>query len=274
MERTHSKRLQTRRITSGTREWADYNVNCIKGCYNNCRYCYAKMMAKRFGRTRENDWQNMQINSNSLKRNFKKKTGRIMFPSTHDIVDFSPYKEVCFIIIERLLYSGNNLLITTKPRIGVVKEIIERYENQFKNKIQFRFTITSLDDNLLKFWEPNAPKFKERMTSLKYAFDNGFKTSVSIEPFLDDDPTKLVQTVMPFTTESIWIGKMNYITKEGLDEQEEPFYNHVRKNYETIYLQQIYKKLWCWSKIRFKDSIQNQLQNHSSATTNQKWKLR
>jgi DNA repair photolyase len=33
-----------RKITSGTREWADYNVNCVAGCYNNCRYCYAKVM--------------------------------------------------------------------------------------------------------------------------------------------------------------------------------------------------------------------------------------
>ncbi len=31
---------------TGTKEWADYNVNCINGCYNNCKYCYAKMIAK------------------------------------------------------------------------------------------------------------------------------------------------------------------------------------------------------------------------------------
>jgi DNA repair photolyase len=39
-----------REITSGTKEWADHNVNCIRGCSNDCRYCYAKIMAKRFGR--------------------------------------------------------------------------------------------------------------------------------------------------------------------------------------------------------------------------------
>ena len=27
---------------TGTREWAEHNENCIKGCRNNCRYCYAK----------------------------------------------------------------------------------------------------------------------------------------------------------------------------------------------------------------------------------------
>jgi DNA repair photolyase len=256
-------RKETRgRITTGTREWADYNVNCIRGCYNNCRYCYAKIMAKRFGRTEYNNWHNMKINNNVLNRNFKKKSGRIMFPSTHDIIDISPYKEVCFIILKKLLESGNNLLITTKPRIRIIKEITEIYGKRFKDQIQFRFTITSFDDDLLKFWEPNAPRFEERLTSLKYAFENDFKTSVSIEPFLDDDPAKLVEYVSPFTTESIWIGRMNYIAKQSLDEDEKIFYNRVRKNYETSHLQQICKKLHNHPKIRFKDSIQIQLQSH------------
>lgn len=38
------------KITLGTKEWADSNVNCYLGCSNNCRYCYAKKMAIRFNR--------------------------------------------------------------------------------------------------------------------------------------------------------------------------------------------------------------------------------
>jgi DNA repair photolyase len=222
------------------------------------------MMAKRFGRAKDSDWQNMQISNDSLNRKFGKKSGRIMFPSTHDIIDISPYKEVCFIILEKLLKSGNNLLITTKPRIVIIKEIIEKFEKPFKEQIQFRFTMTSFDDGLLKFWEPNAPGFTERLASLKYAFENDFKTSVSIEPFLDDDPTRLIEIVLPFTTESIWIGKMNYIAREGLNDCEKVFYNHVRKNYEPSHLKQIYTRLCRCSKIRFKDSIKISLQSHPS----------
>lgn len=199
-----------RRITSGTREWADYNVNCVRGCYNDCRYCYAKIMAKRFGREKENTWRSMKIREDVAKKSFKRLPGRIMFPSTHDIFEFSPFKEVCFAVLKKLLESRNEVLITTKPRFSIIKAINHEF-GSFMKQIQFRFTITSNDDALLEFWEPNAPRFKERLVSLTYAFREGFKTSVSIEPFLDYDPSELVETISSYTTESIWIGRMNYI---------------------------------------------------------------
>ncbi len=64
------------KVTSGTKEWADSNFNCILGCLNDCRYCYAKMMAHRFGRIRGNSWRNMEIRKDILLRDFKKMTGR------------------------------------------------------------------------------------------------------------------------------------------------------------------------------------------------------
>lgn len=64
----HIELAKKQKITSGTKEWADYNVNCIKGCYNNCRYCYAKMMAKRFGRSTDDTWENMEVQENILSK--------------------------------------------------------------------------------------------------------------------------------------------------------------------------------------------------------------
>ena len=112
---TECKPTRKREITSGTKEWADHNVNCIKGCSNNCRYCYAKMMAKRFGRCTEETWQNMIINSNAVERKYGRYKGRVMFPSTHDIVDDLVLQEACFVVIGKLLEAGNEVLITTKP---------------------------------------------------------------------------------------------------------------------------------------------------------------
>jgi DNA repair photolyase len=267
METSSIVKRNKRKITFGTKEWADYNVNCIKGCYNDCRYCYAKIMAKRFGRKTDNNWKNMEISFDSLKRSYKNRSGRIMFPSSHDIIDISPYKEACFQVLEKILESGNIVLITTKPRLPIIEEIIWRYSH-FKKQIQFRFTITSLNDQLLRFWEPNAPRFAERFDSLKLAFSEDFKTSVSIEPFLDYDPSRLVELVEPYTTESIWIGKMNYIFRNGLTNAEIEFYNKVRKNYRPAHLFDIYKKLGDSPKIRFKDSVTFQLlKNHYPIST-------
>lgn len=247
-----------RRITLGTKEWADYTVNCIKGCYNNCRYCYARVMANRFHRSTHETWKEMKISNAMLKKKFGRKSGRAMFPSTHDIFDFSPFKEACLTILGNLLEDNNSVLITTKPRLAVVQEIIEHFECH-KEQMQFRFTITSNNDELLKFWEPNAPSYRERFESLRYAFCQGFKTSVSIEPFLDYDPKKLMQAIEPYVSESIWVGKMNYIARNGFSMLEERYYNDVRKNYETSHMREICHELLKNPKIRIKDSIRNQL---------------
>jgi DNA repair photolyase len=254
IEKVKLQMINNRKITSGTKEWADHNVNCILGCYNNCRYCYAKIMAKRFGRGTEETWKNMKIREDAITKTYKKMQGVVMFPSTHDIFDFSPFKEACFTVLEKLLETGNNVLITSKPRLSAIREIMLKFE-KYKDNIQFRFTITSIDDDLLKFWEPNAPSFKERLTALKCAWTMGFKTSVSIEPFLDYNPTKLIQTVLPFVTDSIWIGKMNYIRQKQANIEEKLFYDDVRKNYDIKHLQLLHHKLSEYPKVRFKDSI-------------------
>ena len=130
--KTNSKR----EITSGTKEWADHNINCIKGCSNDCKYCYAKVMAKRFGHCTGKTWEEMEINRGILCKTFRKYNGCVMFPSSHDIVDIPEVKKTCFTIIHKLLQAKNELLITTKPKLSVTKHIIRRF-NSFKSQIQF-----------------------------------------------------------------------------------------------------------------------------------------
>ena len=249
---------KTRKITSGTKEWADYNVNCIQGCANDCSYCYAKMMGKRFGRCTEENWKKMIVRKKAIEKKYKKFDGRVMFPSSHDIVDIPYVKKACYIVLQKLLKSGNEVLITTKPRLNVTKEIIQKYAT-YKDNIQFRFTITSNNDDLLSFWEPNAPKFEERKESLIYTKESGFKTSGSIEPFLDYMPQNLVTELQPYVTESIWIGPMNYIPRNNILSKYVDKYNEIRKNYEASNLLAIYDDLKNNELIRFKDSLLNKI---------------
>ena len=245
-------------ITSGTREWADYNVNCIKGCSNDCKYCYAKIMAKRFGRCKDGNWKDMIVNKNAVEKKYRKYNGRVMFPSTHDIVDEPELQEACFIVIGKLLEVGNEVLITTKPKLAVTEKIIEKF-SPYSEHLQFRFTITSIDDSLLSFWEPNAPNFEERFESLKYAYNMGFKTSVSIEPFLDYIPQTLINILSPYITESIWLGPMNYIPLKSIPEVDKHYYSNIRENYLVKHLREIYEELRSNPIIRFKDSMNNRL---------------
>lgn len=243
-----------RRQKTGTKEWADSNVNICYGCKNNCRYCYAKKMAIRFGRENSDSWKSMRLNQNAIKKKYIKRSGVVMFPSTHDIVP--EILDSCLIVLKKLLESGNNVLITTKPVLSCVKSICEHFF-EFQNQILFRFTIGSSKNELLIFWEPYAPMFQERLMALKYAFNAGFATSVSIEPFLDYDPVPLVEKLYPYVTNTIWLGKMNYIKRTGLSESTELNYNRIRLNYTYENISLIHQKLSYKEKIRWKDSIRD-----------------
>lgn len=248
--------IQNRKITLGTKEWADSNVNCFFGCSNNCRYCYAKLMAIRFKRKTNDNWKIMEPNQKAFNKKYFKRKGRIMFPTSHDITNES--LTTCLIVLKKLLSSKNIVLITTKPSYDCIKSICNKFEN-YKRNIQFRFTITSIDNKILKFWEPKAPPFEERLKSLKYAFNKSYKTSVSIEPILDNNLISLIKELNPYITESIWIGKMNYVKANKLNLNERKFYEQIRiinKRQNLSNIIEEVKKL-NYKKIRIKDSIIN-----------------
>lgn len=253
---------KNKKITSGTLEWANSNVNLISGCENNCRYCYAKKMAIRFGRKTEETWKNMEINENAVNKIYGKRKGRIMFPTSHDITPL--VLEPCMKVLKKLLVSGNEVLITTKPNLLVIRTICDLFQNTFyKNWIQFRFTIGALDDKTLKFWEPGAPSFTERFQSLQYAFNKGFKTSISIEPVLERAHLfSLVRILDPYITESIWIGTMNYISTMVSDEDLK-YYEEARATRDPKFLCEIQDLFRHNKKIRWKDSVRNILEKNA-----------
>ena len=248
----------------GTREWSDKSVNCAKHCYNNCLYCYAHGQAVRFvPKGTVVDWANMSVNKRLRDAAAPPlRTGeRIMFPTSHDIIDVNGVKEACFTVLDKLFAKGWNVLITTKPRFDIIKELTRKFGTH-KANILFRFTITSLDDKKLAYWEPNAPRFAEREKCLKYAKREGFKTSVSVEPFLDRDPAKLVKILYPYVTGEIWIGCMTSIPKKGIDPRER---ERVIANYEPDNLEKVYRALCGMDKVRYKDSVVNALVRNSRA---------
>ena len=165
-------------------------------------------MAIHYKRSTPQDWKNEKLRPNILQKVFHKRDGRIFFPSSHDITPAHLSK--CLTFLKNILSPGNEVLIVTKPHLDCVKAICGEFAG-YKDKILFRFTIGSSDSNTLKFWEPNAPDFAERLESLKFAFSEGYQTSVSSEPMLDDNIGDVISKVSPFVTDSIWLGKMNHL---------------------------------------------------------------
>jgi len=196
----------------GMYEWTAFSCNIISGCIHNCKYCYAKEMAARFKRRSTADWVNEIVYGPKVSEDVKKYKGRVMFPSAHDIHPGNISVVLPYLL--KLLMAGNEVLLVTKPHLECIQTICLATE-PYKKQILFRFTIGSSSDEILRFWEPNAPTFEERFNSLKFAFGAGFQTSLSIEPMLDnvENIRGLVHQVLPFITDAIWIGKPNFLMK-------------------------------------------------------------
>jgi DNA repair photolyase len=191
----------------GTKEWAVRNVNFISGCKNNCKYCWAKEYAISRLKTKTPDtWKIEEVNFKKLKHSYRKKEGYTMFPSTHDITPENLEYSLDF--INRLLVNGNHVLLVSKPHLSCIKAICEKFEG-YKDKILFRFTIGSCNPEVLNFWQPDAPSFDEKFACLKYSFYQGFQTSISCEPALDTETATLVEKLLPYVTDAIWIGLPN-----------------------------------------------------------------
>ena len=201
----------------------------------------------------------MEPNQKATEKGYSKRKGRVMFPTSHDITPKS--LNGCLIVLKKLLDADNEVLITTKPNLSCVKIICNSFYKK-RHLIQFRFTITSINDELLSFWEPNAPSFKERLSSLKHAYNSGYRTSISIEPFLDKNPFILVEKLIQYVNESIWIGKMNYIQMHNLSQEERFYFILIRKINSRKNLIRIkeFSKNYKNHLIKLKDSIFNYIQ--------------
>ena len=180
-----------------------------------------------------------------------------MFPTTHAITP--AHLNECLLFLEHMLIPGNEVLVVTKPRLECIKPICERLV-PFKNQILFRFTIGSTDSETLKFWEPNAPDFQERLASLQYAFQQGYKTSVSCEPMLDGNMDDLIRQTAPFVTDAIWLGKMNNLLyRLKLNGETDPETTQKAKDLKTMQsdenIRELYSKYKDNPLIKWKESI-------------------
>ena len=217
--------------------------------------CYGRRAAQfhRANSPEAKNWEGMYFNTRMLNVGFRKRDGRTMFPTTHDIVDFTDPQGYNILdesikTLKKLLVAGNDVLIVSKPSIEVTERLIDELK-EYKEQILFRFTITTTDKQLLAKYEPNTPSLSERLHSLGLAKEAGFKTSVSIEPFLSD-PIPTIEMVRLLVTDTIWIGPMSNPLAE------------LKELYTYKNLSQIYDRLThhpAASMIRLKDSYRKKL---------------
>lgn len=242
---------------TGTFEWAKYSEYCDDGCEHGCLYCYARKKAIRKGWVKDSQaWLKPCAIQKKLKKNFGLRNGTTMFPTTHDITGSNLARCIDYAI--KILQPGNKLLLVSKPHLDCVKAMCDAF-TPWQGQILFRFTIGSNYDNILKFWEPNAPNYEERKACLRFALDHGYQTSVSSEPFLDEHILELVCDLRPLVTDAIWIGKMNKIKERvdmtGWTKEQRVLVERVYACQTDLRIKALYELLKSDPKVKWKDSI-------------------
>jgi hypothetical protein len=168
--------------------------------------------------------------------------------STHDI--YPETVAAATSVFEKMMLAGHCVLVVSKPNLFCIKYICEKlalYTQPRKmdpisnatairrttGYLQFRFTIGTDDAKIMSAWEPFAPKLEERLECLKYAYDHGFITSISMEPLLSE-PYKLIEIVAPYVRDSIWIGEMNFTHIPSRLDIEDTVLDETRKQSDKI----------------------------------------
>jgi len=242
------------------KQWARAGgVNIIThktNCPQLCRYCYNLAWKHRKG-TEIPDIEDLRapfVTDAARVRKFLTWTKRRapelrIASSTHDIF---PEMLGDFVAVVRhiITVTGGEFLIVTKPRLECVRALCDRLGDLAKS-VMFVFTISSDDEKTLGYWEPHAPGFPERLESLKVAFYAGFRTSVSMEPYISD-PRPVVAKVRPYVTHAIWLGEMNYCKVLKFDPEE---YSKIEGLYTRAYVRLLVDEYAGDDKVFFKYSV-------------------
>jgi len=244
---------------SATAERATKKVSLFRGCEHDCKYCCYKSMSIRFKHSTPDNWKEEAVDCTLLHVVPKppKEGGYTLFPSNHDITpDNFGY---AIHTISLLLEGGHRLLLATKPHLCVIQEIESIFSDK-KDQILFRFSIGSSDSTTLKFWEPYAPTFEERLSALQFAFYSGYQTSVSCEPILDTNTEQLIDELLPYVTDTLWVGLpyrfKRILQLNGADDPETlERADKLILSQSDDFVRKLYSKYHENPKIKWKDSI-------------------
>lgn len=238
---------------TGTREWSELSVNCLMGCSHDCRYCYARERAVRFGNIKSPaDWRVPRVREAEVRRRRRAIRGTVMFPTTHDLLP--EFLAECRHVAGELGHAADRVLLVTKAHFEVLDDLTEHLRPH-RSHVEWRITLGAIAGDVLEYWEPGAPAREERLAALRLAYGRGFRTSVSIEPLLEasrvDD---LIASVEPWVTGTIWIGTMREIKRRVIPGTDPAAIAEIEAGQTPEMIRAIYERWKGHPNLRWKDS--------------------
>jgi len=165
-------------------EDVDYAINPYLGCQHGCVYCYARFMGRR-GHLGEQWGSFVDIKTNALKRLAeelpRRRRGVVLLSSVTD--PYQPLEKTCLLTrgsLEQLLDYDFPINIQTKSTL-VLRDLnlLQRFSD-----CEVGFTITTLDDDVRRIFEPEASPIGERLEALRTINKAGVRTFAFLGPML------------------------------------------------------------------------------------------
>lgn len=201
------KEIQAKTILSASKIY-DYVINPYTGCQHGCTYCYARFM-KRFTGHREpwGDFVDVKTNASDLLKVEigKKKRGSVWISGVCD-----PYQP----LEEKYRLSRSCLQILKEHHWPAVVQtrspLVLRDIDILKDARDFEvgFSVTTLDDDIRKLFEPGAPPIKERLQALHALHRAGVRTYAMIAPTLPGSES--LAEALEGKVDYILVDRMNY----------------------------------------------------------------
>jgi len=216
-------------------EYADFCINHVEGCAHGCRFpCYAMMMKRRCGVIKDyGEWIEPKVVANALElldREIPKFKDKIRF--VHLCFSTDPlmyrYPEIISLtldIIEKLDKNDIRCTVLTK---GVYPGDLAN-PNKYGKDNEYGITVVSLNEGFKKRFEPYSAPYKDRIESLRYLYNRGLKTWVSMEPYptpnlVRQDLSKILEEIS--FVDKVVFGKLNYNIKSRQSKDSKRFYEN------------------------------------------------
>ena len=216
-------------------EYGDYTINHVQGCSHGCLYpCYAMMLSKHFGRCKDyEEWCRPKLVKNSieiLKKELPKLKDKIQsvqlcFMTDPFMFGYPEVSDMRLQIINLLNKHGIKCTALTK---GILPS--ELTTTSLDN--EFGITLISLNEAYRDTQEPGSAPYLDRINSLRYLHDHGYKTWVSIEPYptpniIDQDLSEILDSVR--FVDKIIFGRLNYNKLVSSYKGYQKYYNDLTK---------------------------------------------
>ncbi|MFQ5975653.1 MAG: radical SAM protein [Candidatus Hydrothermarchaeales archaeon] len=203
-----------------------YALNPYRGCRHACVYCYAPYVLRE--RRPWGDFVDVKINMPTvLSKELKKKTkGTVGISTVTDA--YQPLEKkykLTRLCLKQLLKHDFPISIQTKSCLILRDlDLIKGFSYR-----DVGFTITTIDDEARKLYEPFASHVKERISALEEISEAGIKIWVFIGPIMPyitdngDDLERLIEEISKANVGEVILDKLNL--KPGLDLKIKEFYS-------------------------------------------------